>query len=592
MIRLRAFLHRHRLFLLLLLLFAVFRLLAILLVRPGGFFADFSDYDYYFAWGELIPQGYTPYVDLWATYPPLFPALMLPIFELAARIPPWNDPRLFFHALFGLTLVLFECGSFILIYRLAHKLAHDEPAPAGGDLPRTLVPPLLYALFFTPVYTLTGWFDAMPLFFLLLALDLLVSAGRGAWLASALAAALGFLTKLTPAIILPIAVRWLGAKLSWDAARREWFRPGPGSLLRPALYLLVFAVSAAGLGLWLARGNAALALSSFRINELRPPWQSVWALLDGYYGFGWVPLDMRNLPGLARGDLWQSRLPWPLITLAFGLLYLWLYTRRYDWARLRTAIAFTGASVIWLLLYAKGWSPQFLVYVLPFVALLPSAPRLAAAAGLMLLNFVEAYVFLILLHQEHWLLAATVITRTLLLVLLAADWLAEIWPPSAVAARSRRVTAAALWAVLLAAAIGGAAATPTAARAYFERRTAEHPCRTAIDFLAADTGGPARIVTDKLAAWHQFYPWLRSTHELHVVDSYSPLDAPPEEVVAAALEQFAGEGEFWWLEWEGMTPAAEPFFARPDIVRLDEQNHGPCTLARVLRLPGAAPPAQ
>ncbi len=52
-------------------------------------------------------------------------------------------------------------------------------------------------------------------------------------------------------------------------------------------------VDVVGVGLPLARFNPALAMSSFTINGLRQPWQSLWALLDGYYGYGMVPIDMR-----------------------------------------------------------------------------------------------------------------------------------------------------------------------------------------------------------------------------------------------------------------------------------------------------------
>src|SRR5690606_23393955 len=94
---------------------------------------------------------------------------------------------------------------------------------------------------FVPAYTLLGWFESMPLFFLLLGLWLILVPRPWGWAGSAAAAALGFLTKLTPIILLPVAVRWLGARLSWDAARREWFTPRHlGNLLRPTLYVLIF----------------------------------------------------------------------------------------------------------------------------------------------------------------------------------------------------------------------------------------------------------------------------------------------------------------------------------------------------------------
>ncbi|HQY94174.1 hypothetical protein, partial [Caldilinea sp.] len=126
--RLRRFYIDHRWFLALLLLFASFRLFAILLLRPGGFIADNSDYEFYYAWGLTIPMGYTTFENLWTAYPPLFAALMLPVFEWSSRIPPWVEPRLFFHVLFGLELLLFEIGNFILIYRLARRLEIESRA--------------------------------------------------------------------------------------------------------------------------------------------------------------------------------------------------------------------------------------------------------------------------------------------------------------------------------------------------------------------------------------------------------------------------------------------------------------------------------
>ena len=66
-----------------------------------------------------------------------------------------------------------SCSELPVAYaeQLAHKQAIAEQALAR----------------FAPA--LLGWFEAMPLFFLLLGLDLLLSRRRGLWLASAVAAA-------------------------------------------------------------------------------------------------------------------------------------------------------------------------------------------------------------------------------------------------------------------------------------------------------------------------------------------------------------------------------------------------------------------
>lgn len=613
---LRRFYAMHRWFLILLLLFSAFRLFAIVLFRPGGFIADNSDYEFYYAWGLTIPMGYTTFVDLWTAYPPLFPALMLPVFEWSSRIPPWVEPRLFFHLLFGLELLLFEIGNLILIYRLAGRIEEAEGAALQGrrdaeahsllgkpggwessDLPLPLKAALFYALLFAPVYTLLGWFEAMPLFFLLLGLDLLLSRRRGAWIASAVAAALGFLVKLTPMVLVPVAVRWLGARLSLDALRNEWFnRRSPGNLWKPFLYGTVFLCVAVGVGLPLAHFNPSLAVSSFTVNNLRPPWQSVWALLDGYYGFGLVPIDMRNLRGLEQGGQWSSRLPWTWITLGFVLLYLWLYTRRYDWGRVRTPIAFTAVSVIWLFLYSKGWSPQFVVWVLAFLALL-RADMFGALLAVMLtlLNVLESSVYLILLPDERWILIATVLARTALLALIAVDFLGQIWPQAKTGVRLQsaavRLSAAVMVAVFVVMLLGA----PRAAQAYQERRLAEHPCRETIAFLRAEADGLTHtLAMEETDLWRDLYPWLRQEYALVVVDGYNPEDRPFDLVKAEKLAALAQKGEFWWIERANgaaeWAQAAMNFFARPDVYRVDAQHLDGCKLVRAILLDDVRPP--
>ena len=584
-------------------LFVAMRLLAILLFRPGGFFADNSDYDFYMLWGEMIPSGYTTFQDMWTAYPPLFPALMLPVFELAARIPPWVEPDLAFHVLLGGLLLLFEAGNLILIYRLGNRLAEDDTSrddtsrrypPRGGThlaevgAQPGLLPAVLYALLFAPIYTLLGWFEAMPLFFMLLGLDLLLRP-RWGWLGSAIAAALGFLVKLTPVLLIPIAVRWLGARLSLDAARHEWFqRTSPGNLLRPALYVLTFAAVTAGVG-WVALGpnfDPALVTSSLRVNAIRPPWQSLWALLDGFYGYGLVPIDMRNLQGLARGDQWQTRLPWGLIGLAFIALYTWLYTRRYDWSRARTPIAFAAVSVVWLFLYSKGWSPQFVVWILAFLVLLNlSLHGMLLATMLTAINFVESTVFLLLLPNEHWLLVGTVSVRTLLLLLIAAEWLGQIWPAAATGARVQQWAARGAWAVMAVALTASLVGAPVAAQAYWDRRSAEHPCAEAITLLQAEAGGAqATIVTPQIEVWRNLYPWLRQEYTIHVLDGYDPNDRPAVEVMGEKLATIAAAGEFWWVEetQAGTSAVLERFEL------LEERTLGQCRLVRVLKLPAEA----
>lgn len=587
--KLRAFYQRHAGFVTIFVLFIAFRFLAILLFRPGGFIADASDYDFYYEWGLQLPRGYRTFVDLWTAYPPLFPALMLPIFEWSSRIPPWVEPRLFFHLLFGLELLLFESANLLLIYRLALKLG--QPALGTNyELPNHPVtlspnhPAILYALLFVPVYTMLGWFEAMPLFFMLLGLDLLLSNRQWGWMGSAIAAALGFLIKLTPALLVPIAIRWLGSKLSWRAGREEWFhRAAPGNLLRPALYTVLFLAVVVSLGYPLAQGNIDLARSSFRVNSIRPPWQSIWALLDGYYDYGLVPLNMRNLAGL-QSTQWASTVPWGWVTVGFGLLYLWLYTRRYDWSSPRTPVTFAAISVIWLFLYSKGWSPQFLVWIAAFLALLlPTLRGILLITVLTLVNLVESPIFFVMLRQAEWILVGTVILRTLLLLALAVELLGQIWPAEQRSRQLRQVGAVTSSLVMVLAAVGLVAGAPRAAQAYVERRLAEHPCRDAVAYLREQAEWPKpTLVSDQIEIWRDFSPWLPA-YQIRIVDGYDPANAAWDEVLAARLDAYVGHREFWWVAYTALPSHAERYFAQSDVQRLAQQVFGACTVKRVMR---------
>ncbi len=616
----RAAYARHRAFLLLALLFVSFRLLTILLFRSGGMIADFSDQDYYFAWGHLVvAKGYVPYQDLWSVYPPLFPALMLTLFRWASTIPHWVDPRLAFHVLLSTAMLVFETGNLVLIYRITSKL--DEGRGARGEIqspahpftPSPLHPltpspahPLtaatLYALLFVPVFTVQGWFEAMPLFFMLLGLDLLISEKRRGWVWSAVAGALGFLTKLTPILLLPIAVRWFGAKLSWPAARTEWFdRRSPGNLLRPILYGVLFAIVTVGVGLAFVGTDPLLALSSFRVQGLRPPWQTLYAALDGYFGFGQVPIDLRNLTNLRLGNLWQGNLPgwfWTVQTLAFAALFTWLYTRPYDWTRRRTPVVFSAVSLVWLFLYSKGWSPQFLVWILAFVVILrPSMWTMSAAIMLSLVNFVEASVFLVILPDQEWLLWSTTILRMVLLTLLGVEFLAQIWPKETMAQAMHRFSRWSAWGVMISVLILGSAATPRLAHAYAERRLAENPCLPAITFLQTEAGGPnTTIAMEQLTAWELLYPWLRQSYTLTVLDTYDT-QLEPAVVLANHLDALSRQGEFWWVEalnGAGANPAigtevplAGLFFStHPQVQKIENQQMGQCMVSRVVRTEG------
>lgn len=597
----------HRLFVWLWILLVALRAFGVVLFRPGGFIADFSDYDFYWTWAGLIPAGYRPYDTLFTAYPPLFPRLAVAIYHLAVSLPPWEDPRLFFHLFLGWALLLFEAGNILLIYRLAGKLAPEakptgDPERSTGFSPALppaltrLVPPLIYGLAFAPVYIMLGWFEPMNLFFLLLGLDLLLVPREriGRWSLSGVAVGLGFLTKMTPLVLVPSAMRRLGMRLNWRAFREEWFDEGQPHHAYDALSYALIALNTILLGaVILVPHNPAGALwIPLRVMQARPPWQSLWALLDGYTGYGLVPLDRRNPAGLAE-PLWESHIPWGWVAVAFGLVFLWLYTRPYDWRRDRTTVAFVGASALLLLLFNKGWSPQFALWPIAFAALLlPTPTGIAAILALTAINVAESQVYLILLPQQTAILWATVLLRMAILMGLIGLLLGPIWPGQRGQAILARGGQFLVWGSVVAGLLLGVAGLPAGIQAYRERRLAEHPCPGLVPFLHAESAWPDGrvLVTGQVDLWRWLRPWAAKDLDLRLVDAYAPGQAP-DVALTERLQALGGDRvAFWWADWpEGDPPQAgdwvQTYLGREDVYPVASQTFGPCRAVRVFQAP-------
>ncbi|NLE77519.1 MAG: DUF2029 domain-containing protein, partial [Chloroflexi bacterium] len=440
--------------------------------------------------------------------------LMIGLYHVAALIPDWNGTGVWFYTLLGSALLLFETGNLVLVYKVATVLGDRATAQRSA---------WFYAGLFVPVYTLTGWFEAMPLFFFLLTLLLLVQQ-RHRW--SAVTAGLGFLTKLIPIILFPLALRTL-----WQRGRGRW--------VEMAIYVVLLVATIVVAALPFAAHNPRLALSSLQGQAQREPWESIWALWDGQYSYGIVWADMRDL-GQVGGPPMESRVPWIPITVAFGAAFLFLYTRPLDWRRPRAQVAFAGLCVLGLLLYSKGYSPQFGVWVLPFICwLLPNLRGAAYAIVLALINIVEPNVYFIILPSQHQLLTATVLLRTLVFLLLAGEYALVLRPewaarlgqwrrPAAVST----VTLTLLTAVVL---------TPGLVRAYFAQSLDRNPCRETVALLQGQVGQEAALVFTRQETFDLFYPYLWRQAGCFMLDDYTggrPLTQRVDQQVQNLLSQY------------------------------------------------------
>ena len=541
-------------FLLVLALFVAFRVMVLLAFRPGGQVLDYSDFYPFREFAQLARQGYYPWLNLWSPYPPLFPCLIVGLWWVSTLLPPWEFPNLWFTLLLGGALLLFEIGNLVLVYAIAGRMGSQKAALRSA---------WFYALLFVPIYTLTGWFDGCPLFFFLLALYLLLR-GRPLW--SAVVGGVGFMIKLMPVILLPIALRLprdryralvpeagTGAPAKrYRGTRGRWRLTIPWLNLafdvRHGLhYLAAFAATLVVIGLPLYLLNSRLVWGSLTINEARGPWETVWALLEGKFDYGILPLDMRDLG-------WQpiraaSSLPWPLITLLFAAIFLFVYTRPFDWRRPRNVVACTAFTLILFMLYSKGYSPQWLGWVLAFVALLLPGLRGAFYAVLVsLANLIEGNVFFTMLPDEHWLLMVTVGLRTLIFVLVAIECLFVLrpgWLTPAVR-RAWRWLPVGLTMVLL---VGSVPAGVQFIQAYFEARLQLSPYRSTIDTLHAEgQSGAALILTSyDHRAYDWLYPYLRDRLTFYMLDDYAPTGESVETRTLSTVEEISRLHRDSWL---------------------------------------------
>lgn len=498
-------------FWLLLLLFLTFRGLTLFLLRPGGFIRDWSDFDTYFGIAALSDYSLFPFLDFWLEWPPLVPWLAVGAYRLSLLLPPWpDDPRLWFILILGGVFVLFEVGNFILIHRLARRL-FQTPAVISRVL-------WLYAGLFPPVYAMLGFFDGIALFFLLLALELLLADRR---FASAVAVGAGFMVKIIPALMLPVALRQL-----WHRYRQNRREAG----IEAGLYSVIFGLSVLVLLGPFLIGGPQWVLASARSIAGRASWETVWAVLEGYFGFGVVLGDRLN-PAETAFAVHPSTLPWWLITLAFAGIYGLVLTRPANYHRPRHLVAFGGLTVALFLLYTKGYSPQFLVYLLPFIVLLfPTGRGLVYALVLTGLNVLEQPVYFVLLPRAEWLLTFIVTARFLVVLLVGLEFALELWPdaqkwalPAGVRPQLPRVVGglAVLALVVLA---------PLLTVAYSRQQLQNSPVSVFAGFMqtqtidAAYTGpdsGPPRLLLSDQTTYRRIYPYLHRRFELYLTDGGS-----------------------------------------------------------------------
>ncbi len=472
----------------------------LLFVTPG------VDYPFYLSVGRLSDLGFLPYRDYWLEYPPVFPWLIIAAYRLVLRFPPalrylfeMDTLAPTFHLALGAVLVMADLLGIALVWGICQHLW-----PRAEAERRTLV----YATLFWPIIVALGWYDTLPCTLLLLGLWLILRARAGA---AGAVAGLGFMTKIFPALLVPVAFKFLPQRRA------------------QVLALLGVAAVTVAIGLPMFLLGPAYFIASYRVVFSRSAWETVWAIAEGYFSYGRVaPLGVRFDPATAGYVAYPSRIPTLPLALVTGLLYLWLWMRPVA-RTARNVVLFTAISMLGFLLYSKGYSPQFVVYALPFTIILPVWRRaLWYTLGLSAVNFIQWPLYHEWFHRVPWVLVIAVALHTLILLALVWEWLAELWGlrnPLLTWRPSRRFVAIGATAFTVVVLATGAISL----RAWSTRSYETDQLKPAFDFATRHddtTAGRAAFIFTSTQLYEAFYPFFAEDADFYLLRPEQDGDDP------------------------------------------------------------------
>ena len=422
-----------------------FRLIALFLTRFGSAVPDWSDFAFYHELAALAAQGFLPDIHFWVEYPPILPWVAVAAFRFSQLLPPWPQPLFWFDLFMSAVLSVGDAAAIIAIDRLGDAI---WGRPAGR---RSAA---IYAAMFVPAWALLAWFDTLPTSCLLVSLAVIVCRSQttstletgpfGQPLGSAyplttrraalagIAAGVGFMLKIFPLLALPAALV-VGAGQRDPANRRPRSRSAWSSFATDtrtkatAIAIGATIVTGIAIVLPLYASSHVMIFASFRNILARGSWESPWALLDGNTGTGLVAALHDRLfftDSAAWGTPQRYPALWWIAAAGSGVVFIWRLLAARRLGTPRAAVALTGFGITLLLLLSRGFSPQFILWVLPFVVLfLPGVDGAILAVVLGFNNLVvEAYLYATLFQQAFWLLDVAIAVRTFILIWLLFEF--------------------------------------------------------------------------------------------------------------------------------------------------------------------------
>jgi len=366
-------------------LFIVARVVLILTLPLEGL-RSYGDYWNYF---HIAGLG-TPFVDLWVEFPPLFPFLSRLIYSLVG-----GSQHAFEYTL-AILFSIVQAGSLYLFQAIAGKKYSAEEIKK-----RTLI------YLFGIVNLFYGWayFDSLVVFTLLLGVYWILEKKD---IKAGIALGIGGLIKWFP--LLPLAAAW-----KWRGKKGALRTIGTAFVLVALAWGLLFNFS------------PEYTRASFMSQGIKGSWETIWAIIDGNLGTGNFSPEINRLdPSTAYLSTGKEAKISPLISLvAFAAIGFGVFLRSKLDDEIKM-LSFTGFTIVMFILWSPGYSPQWVLLLLPFVLLCFDILR-GALLGfiLILINILEWPIFL----SRGWfhLLEEIVIFRTVILLFLAGLFVYNIF---------------------------------------------------------------------------------------------------------------------------------------------------------------------
>ena len=322
-----------------------------------------------------------PFLDYWTEFPPLFPFLAYFVGFLTG-----DQQHSFDYLLIGIFTAA-QAGSLSFFVKI-NQMTHEETEQKGRNL-------LYFSLLLTLFYG-WGYFDPVAVFFMMAAMYALT---KGRDLSAGFMVTLGALTKWFPIMVVPVILK-----------KKPWKR---------ALVVMIFIAGIMAV-VWgsLFVFNPEMTQASLTAQIKKGSWETLWALIDGNLRTGNFVSEVDRLSPQTASQSSGNKpkvSPWITLLIFAGIgFWLFLKTKLQD---SRQLVSFVGLTFIIFFLWSPGYSPQWLLYLLPLIILsLPASEAGLFGIVLVLIHLLEWPV--LLSRGFFWSLYLIVPLRTLVMTLL------------------------------------------------------------------------------------------------------------------------------------------------------------------------------